>query len=111
MSGLPRGSWLANWGPAPKGSWRWRSGCTSRTSPGRRTRRRSAAGPDRRAHPLNGVDRGALSGSPRSSDSAPADVFVVPGPIDTATGGFRYDRRIVAELRAANFAIEPLELA
>jgi glycosyltransferase involved in cell wall biosynthesis len=60
---------------------------------------------------LNGVDRGALSGSPRSSDSATADVFVVPGPIDTATGGFRYDRRIVAELRAANFAIEPLELA
>ncbi|MET0507924.1 MAG: glycosyltransferase family 4 protein [Burkholderiaceae bacterium] len=53
----------------------------------------------------------AMLGITGTSTSATADVFVVPGPIDTATGGFRYDRRIVAELRGAGFAIEPLELA
>ncbi len=53
----------------------------------------------------------ATPGITGTSTSATADVFVVPGPIDTATGGFRYDRRIVAELRAAGFAIDPLELA
>lgn len=30
-----------------------------------------------------------------------AEVFVFPGPVDTPTGGFRYDRRILAELQAA----------
>jgi glycosyltransferase involved in cell wall biosynthesis len=37
-------------------------------------------------------------------------VFIVPGPIDTATGGFRYDRRIIAELRRAGVAVEVVEL-
>lgn len=37
-------------------------------------------------------------------------VFVVPGSLDTATGGFRYDRRIVAEWRRAGQAVDVVEL-
>ncbi len=36
--------------------------------------------------------------------------FVLPGPIDTATGGYRYDRHIVAELRALGWTVDVREL-
>lgn len=32
--------------------------------------------------------------------------FVFPGPVDTPTGGFRYDRRIVAEMTAAGRRVD-----
>lgn len=36
--------------------------------------------------------------------------FVHPGPLETETGGYAYDRRIIAELAEAGFAIAPLRL-
>lgn len=36
--------------------------------------------------------------------------FVLPGPIDTATGGYRYDRHVVAQLRALGFRVDVREL-
>jgi len=36
--------------------------------------------------------------------------FIVPGPIDTPTGGFRYDKRIVEGLRARGHRVDVLEL-
>lgn len=41
-----------------------------------------------------------------SADAAPRPVFLFPGPVDTPTGGFRYDRRIVAELTAAGRPVD-----
>ena len=35
-----------------------------------------------------------------------AITFVFPGPVDTPTGGFRYDRRIVAEMSAAGREVD-----
>ena len=40
----------------------------------------------------------------------PSLAFVVPGPIDTATGGYRYDRQIVAELRRIGWGVDVHEL-
>ena len=37
-------------------------------------------------------------------------VFAVPGDLDTPTGGYAYDRRIIAELRRLGFAIEVINL-
>jgi glycosyltransferase involved in cell wall biosynthesis len=37
--------------------------------------------------------------------------LLVPGPIDAISGGYGYDRRIVAELRAAGHAVDVHELA
>jgi glycosyltransferase involved in cell wall biosynthesis len=37
-------------------------------------------------------------------------VFAVPGDLDTPTGGYAYDRRIIAELRRLGFAIEVIDL-
>lgn len=36
--------------------------------------------------------------------------FVVPGPLDQATGGYRYDARIVAGLRARGWQVDVAEL-
>jgi len=36
--------------------------------------------------------------------------FVLPGPIDTATGGYRYDRHLVRELRALGWDVQVHEL-
>lgn len=38
-------------------------------------------------------------------------VFAVPGDPDTATGGYGYDRRVAAELRATGWDVTPLRLA
>src|SRR5262245_17897677 len=40
----------------------------------------------------------------------PAAVFVVPGPLDTATGGTIYDRRIVEGLRRRGWDVTAIEL-
>jgi glycosyltransferase involved in cell wall biosynthesis len=37
-------------------------------------------------------------------------VFAVPGDLDTPTGGYAYDRRIIAELRRLGFAVETIDL-
>ena len=37
--------------------------------------------------------------------------FVVPGPLDQATGGYRYDDAIVAGLRALGHSVVGHELA
>jgi glycosyltransferase involved in cell wall biosynthesis len=37
--------------------------------------------------------------------------FVVPGPIDTRTGGYEYDRRMAAGLRARGHRVDIVELA
>ncbi len=36
--------------------------------------------------------------------------FAVPGDLDTPTGGYAYDRRIVGELRRLGFAVEVIDL-
>ncbi|MFG1279267.1 glycosyltransferase family 4 protein [Xanthobacter autotrophicus] len=36
--------------------------------------------------------------------------FVHPGPLDTPTGGYAYDRRVIAELQASGLDIAPLSL-
>ena len=36
--------------------------------------------------------------------------FVHPGPLDTPTGGYAYDRRVIAELQASGLEIAPLSL-
>lgn len=43
--------------------------------------------------------------------SAPAPVaLVIPGSIDTPTGGYRYDRHVVAELRASGHDVAVIEV-
>ncbi len=37
-------------------------------------------------------------------------VFAVPGDLDTPTGGYAYDRRIIAELRRLGFAVDVIDL-
>ena len=37
-------------------------------------------------------------------------VFAVPGRLDTPTGGYAYDRRIVAELRQLGWDVECLDI-
>lgn len=34
--------------------------------------------------------------------------FAVPGPLDTPTGGYAYDRRIMAELRHLGWEVDYL---
>ncbi len=43
--------------------------------------------------------------------AAPSLVFVVPGPIDTRTGGYEYDRRIIDGLRRAGWDVSLHQLA
>jgi glycosyltransferase involved in cell wall biosynthesis len=44
------------------------------------------------------------------TDLAPI-ALIIPGSIDTPTGGYRYDRRIVAELRARGHDVDVVELS
>ena len=37
-------------------------------------------------------------------------VFAVPGSLDTPTGGYAYDRRIMAELRQLGWDVECLDI-
>ena len=37
-------------------------------------------------------------------------VFAVPGSLDTPTGGYAYDRRIIAELRQLGWDVECLDI-
>lgn len=37
-------------------------------------------------------------------------VFAIPGDIETRSGGYGYDRRIMAELRALGWQVEHLKL-
>jgi len=37
-------------------------------------------------------------------------VFVVPGRIETRTGGYEYDRRMIAGLRARGWSVDVREL-
>ncbi|HEY6507931.1 MAG TPA: hypothetical protein VIY56_07945, partial [Vicinamibacterales bacterium] len=43
--------------------------------------------------------------------AAPSLIFVVPGPIDTRTGGYEYDRRIIDGLRRAGWEVSLHQLA
>lgn len=36
--------------------------------------------------------------------------FILPGPLDTKTGGFVYDRRMIEQLRSAGLPVEVIEL-
>ncbi len=36
--------------------------------------------------------------------------FAVPGDLDTPTGGYAYDKRIIAELRALGWQIDVIDL-
>ena len=36
--------------------------------------------------------------------------FAVPGSLDTPTGGYAYDRRIIAELRQLGWSVECLDI-
>lgn len=40
----------------------------------------------------------------------PSLVFVVPGTLETASGGYVYDRRIIAGLRSLGWSVSPLQL-
>ena len=37
-------------------------------------------------------------------------VFAVPGDLDTPTGGYAYDKRIIAELRTLGWEVSVLDL-
>ena len=37
-------------------------------------------------------------------------VFAVPGSLDTPTGGYAYDRRIIAELRELGWFVDYLDI-
>ncbi len=51
-----------------------------------------------------------LVGAAAEAGAAPPDVFVLPGPVDTPTGGFRYDRRIIQGLQAVGHALQLVTL-
>ena len=52
---------------------------------------------------MGGVRRAALT-------TVPSLCVVLPGPVDTATGGYRYDRQMIAELRALQWHVDVREL-
>ena len=59
---------------------------------------------------MNDRPRGPQAASPRSPGTAPALALLLPGDIDTPTGGYLYDRRMVQELRARDWPVEVIAL-
>lgn len=59
---------------------------------------------------MTGRSRAPEATAPRARGAAPAVALLLPGDIDTPTGGYLYDRRMVQELRARDWRVEVVAL-